>query len=290
MAGEPSDRALRLSDGRRLGYAEYGDPSGVPVLIFHGNGGSRLQYIPEIERPPRYICPERPGFGLSDFQRGRTLLDWPADMAELLASLQLDRVAVVGVSAGGPYALACAFALKEVYACALVGGALHPDAPVISDELRPQNRRIERLLRVAPWLLRLQFARYARLARRSPARFEAKMRDLTAQMGASDRDFLSHPDVWSAVVREEVEGLRAGGRGGWWDAVILSRPFGFDLEDIRKPVFVWNGSDDRQSPPTAAAYVAHRIPNAELTIIEGGGHTAAYRRWHDVIAALTASH
>ena len=33
---------LSLPDGRRLGYAEYGDPNGKPVMLFHGNPNSRL--------------------------------------------------------------------------------------------------------------------------------------------------------------------------------------------------------------------------------------------------------
>ena len=33
---------VRLADGRRLGYADLGDPDGVPVVWCHGGLSSRL--------------------------------------------------------------------------------------------------------------------------------------------------------------------------------------------------------------------------------------------------------
>jgi hypothetical protein len=81
------DKTLQLRDGRQLAYAEYGDPNGSPVMLFHGNPSSRLSWglIPGSPFRPRLrlIAPDRPGFGRSDFQPGRQLLDWPDDVCEL---------------------------------------------------------------------------------------------------------------------------------------------------------------------------------------------------------------
>src|SRR4051794_20731127 len=110
-------RQLRLSDGRRLAYCEYGSPAGKPVLYFHGWPGSRLEA--KLADPvakkfnAKIIAIDRPGFGMSDFKPNRTLLDWPLDVCELADALGLDRFAVVGVSGGGPYALACARRIPE---------------------------------------------------------------------------------------------------------------------------------------------------------------------------------
>jgi len=88
-------RVTVLPDGRDLGWLELGDPEGVPVFAFHGTPGSRLQF--EIEDSPiraaglRLICPDRPGYGLSTFQLGRRLVDWPADVAYLADHLGIDR-------------------------------------------------------------------------------------------------------------------------------------------------------------------------------------------------------
>ena len=72
---------IRLKDGRALGYAEYGDPQGKPVLHFHGTPSCRLEgsrpAIGDIAKRlhARLILPDRPGFGLSDFKPNRTFLE-----------------------------------------------------------------------------------------------------------------------------------------------------------------------------------------------------------------------
>ena len=80
-------KRIRLRDGRSLGYAEYGDPAGKPVVFFQGTPSSRLFHHPDesiaVSLGARIITMDRPGFGLSDFQLGRTLLDWPDDVVEL---------------------------------------------------------------------------------------------------------------------------------------------------------------------------------------------------------------
>src|SRR5688572_7771596 len=103
--------SVRLRDGRTLAYAEYGTPQGRPLFWFHGTPGSRLQYIEFPESADlglRVIAVDRPGCGLSDRKAGRTVAEWPADVAELADALGVDRYYVAGASGGGPYSLACA--------------------------------------------------------------------------------------------------------------------------------------------------------------------------------------
>jgi pimeloyl-ACP methyl ester carboxylesterase len=107
------DQTVVLRDGRRLGFAEWGDRTGTPVFFFHGMPSSRLNghADPSVldRRHVRRIAIDRPGMGLSDFQPERKLLGWPDDVVELADRLGLDRFGVVGNSAGGPYAAACAY-------------------------------------------------------------------------------------------------------------------------------------------------------------------------------------
>ncbi|MBU1879209.1 MAG: alpha/beta hydrolase, partial [Chloroflexi bacterium] len=111
------DDCILLPDGRRLSYAEYGDPAGAPVFLFRGTPSSRLACHPDdtiaTDLGARVIVTERPGFGRSDFQPGRTLLDWPADVVALADALGLDRFAIVGTSGGGPHAAACAYRIPQ---------------------------------------------------------------------------------------------------------------------------------------------------------------------------------
>jgi pimeloyl-ACP methyl ester carboxylesterase len=108
-----TDRTIRLRDGRRLGYAGWGDAGGQPLLYFHGWPGARVEGRLADEaarvRGVHLIGIDRPGMGLSDFQPRRTLVDWPDDVLQLAAALTLERFAVLGISDGGPYAAACAW-------------------------------------------------------------------------------------------------------------------------------------------------------------------------------------
>lgn len=116
---------MRLPDGRHLGYAEYGDPAGLAIIGFHGTPGSRLMFqladSAARELGLRLLAPERPGFGISTYQKNRTLASYAADIAAFADRLGIKRFAVAGISGGGPYAAACAALLPErVTALALV--------------------------------------------------------------------------------------------------------------------------------------------------------------------------
>ncbi len=118
-SGGGDKETIRVPDGRTLGYAEVGDPAGAPLVYFHGNPGSRLDFTSErYDRAlraagVRFIGTDRPGFGLSDPKPGRGYADWAADVGALADSLGLDRFAVLGYSRGGRYALACAARIPE---------------------------------------------------------------------------------------------------------------------------------------------------------------------------------
>src|SRR5687768_5099415 len=106
-----ADRTISLRDGRSLAYAEWGDPSGAPVVLLHGSPSSRLFRPDEGETASagvRLITVDRPGYGGSDFDPERTLLGWVDDLTQLVDALELERFVLVGHSSGGPYALACA--------------------------------------------------------------------------------------------------------------------------------------------------------------------------------------
>ena len=115
MASNQTAQTLTLPDGRKLGFAEWGDPEGKPIFHFHGSSSSRLEH-PYLEHHlvgVRLVTIDRPGHGLSSFQPSRQLLDWPRDVDTLADHLGLGTFAVSGWSFGGPYAMACAFSFPE---------------------------------------------------------------------------------------------------------------------------------------------------------------------------------
>lgn len=90
---------LLLPDGRKLGYAEYGSPTGRAVLFVHGHPGSRVEaahlHDLGVQLEARIIAPDRPGVGWSSPQPDRTLLDYPKDLEHLADHLKLERYGVL---------------------------------------------------------------------------------------------------------------------------------------------------------------------------------------------------
>ena len=137
---DKTSQTIRLKDGRTLGYAEYGTPQGKPVFYFHGFPSSRIDW-PLFDTDgmaerinARIIAADRPGYGLSDFKRGRKILDWPDDVIELADALHIERFSVLGISGGGPYALACACRIPaRLTTAAIVCGIGPAQAPGARD-------------------------------------------------------------------------------------------------------------------------------------------------------------
>jgi pimeloyl-ACP methyl ester carboxylesterase len=126
------ERTVETPDGRILAVQETGDPAGRPVLVHMGTPNSRHLYGPNAvdagARGLRLICYDRPGYGGSTPQPGRTHADCAADVRAICASLQIDQVAIWGISGGGAHALACAALLPDlvVAAASLAGLAPYP--------------------------------------------------------------------------------------------------------------------------------------------------------------------
>ena len=103
---------LELPDGRVLGFDEYGARDGTPLFYFHGTPGARLEWHlfggenAAQRLGLRIIAVDRPGMGLSTFQPGRRITDWPADVRAVADALQLGTFAVLGCSGDGAR-LAC---------------------------------------------------------------------------------------------------------------------------------------------------------------------------------------
>lgn len=125
---------MTLPDGRRLSWHEFGDPDGSPVIYTAGTPVSGLGggSYDETARAAglRWISPDKPGYGGSDYQRQRSLTSWADDLAALAGHLGLDRFALAGESGGGPFTLAAALRLAgRVSVAALIAGAGAPMGP-----------------------------------------------------------------------------------------------------------------------------------------------------------------
>ncbi|HEX7619719.1 MAG TPA: alpha/beta hydrolase [Anaerolineales bacterium] len=280
--------SIPLENRRTLGYAEYGDLRGIPVFFFHGTPGSRF-FRPSDEITSRLgvhlICVDRPGYGLSTFQPGRSIMDWPKDIIRLADSLGLDKFAVAGHSGGGPYTLACAYALPErVRAAALISATGPIETPEITHGMSITNKFGLKVGRFIPWSLWqvLVWFIYHRRAT-DPA---ADIERTTGHRPQADEEQIRKPEVREACIQSEIEAFRSGLQGLAWDTRLLTRPWGFLLEDIRPPVHLWSGSVDDLATVEMARFMSDKIHGCKITFCENEAHLLLFSHWEEILTNL----
>lgn len=282
---------VALPDGRALGWAEFGDPRGDPVLWFHGTPGGRRQLPPEaplaaIERGFRFIGVDRPGTGRSTTHQYRDVAEVVPDARALLDDLGIERCAVGGLSGGGPYALACCWGLADrVVAGAVLGGIgptrgreraygypqlLVPFEPVLRCVARPLGELLT-------------------LAARPVMPFAEPVFDLYVRFGPSaDRTALGRPDLKGVLLHDLEEALTGGLRAPLFDLVAFARDWGFSLRDIEVPVVFWHGDADGIVPFIHGTHQAGLVPDGTLVICPEGGHFAGFELIEQVLDELDA--
>jgi pimeloyl-ACP methyl ester carboxylesterase len=278
----------KLSDGRNLAYAEYGDPHGIPVFFIHGTPGSRLFHPPEDVTKRlgiRLICTDRPGYGDSTFLPNRTLLDWASDIAQLADHLGFDRFLVVGHSGGGPHALACAYALPErVTAAGIVAGAGPVDTPNATEGMIFLHWLGFKVGQYMPWSLwYLMVKNLFREIAADPTKAIDRDKDTWPP---GDREILTTPQVRALCIQSDTEAYRHGLLAYAWDARLLTRPWGFQLNEIKVPVHFWHGTMDNSTTMAMARYMSDKVSNGRLTICEGEGHMLLIPRWEEILTTL----
>lgn len=301
-AGEispPTPRAVgetEVTEGRVIGWAEFGHPDGDPVLWFHGTPGARMQIPPTVDDVAlqhgfRVIAVERPGSGRSTDHRYHRIVEFGADVEALADGLGLDRLGVVGLSGGGPYTLATAHAMPDrVVVASLLGGlgptrgrdavwsytrALRFSAPVFEVLRGPLGASLGRVIPVAEPFADQAFRAYVAL------------------LGFADTPVLSDAAFQAMFVHDLVTAGEL--RSVAHDLALFCRHWGFHLEDVAPPVVVWQGLADTIVPPTHGHHLASRLPRGELRVRHGEGHFAGFSdvasvlgRMREVWAAETA--
>ncbi len=279
---------VTLRDGRALGFDDVGDPTGVPVIYLHGFGSSRLIRHPDDSIAARLglrlLAVDRPGIGASTRLAGRSLLDWPADLAEFADILGLERFAVLGWSGGGPYALASAWALRErISVCGVISGPAPLAGVRQADYLYPFHRAAATAAGTSPWMIRLAMWRWARAQRRDP---ERHLDEAVEQMIQADRIAVDDPPVRALMLANVAELYRQGASGVYDEALIMARRWGFPLHEVATPVRLWHGDADPTVPVAMGRFVAGRVPGCRATFYPGEGHHILFDRWEEILTDL----
>lgn len=270
--------SIILKDGRKLTYCVQGNPKGKNILLLHGAPGhslfwNKLPGFYEACEEFRFISVDRRGYGTSDYKNDNTFLNYTDDIVELLDHLKTGKAAVLGVSGGGPYALACVYKIPERINKALIVSSAGPvDVKKIENAISSTNRTVYKIARRFSWLMNLNMRLLISWQTKNPTKF---LRKMSYKLSGPDKKAID-----SSIVQEIMKDIylisnRKSWRGYAGDVILQSKDWGFDLSRIEPEVMVFQANNDTSSPPAVSEYFYEMIPDCKLYCYENAGHL-----WH----------
>jgi len=284
--------SVAVRDGRRLSFAEYGSPHGRAIVWMHGTPGARRQIPLEARAEAqrlgvRIIGIDRPGIGSSTPHLYPEVGDWTHDLELLLDALGVEDCRMVGLSGGGPYALAAGAALpRRVHGVGVLGGV----APTIGPDAAAGGP-IQMAVRLAPLLSmgRVPVGVALTGAIRVVRPLAGPILDLYgALQPPGDKNLLARPEFKAMFLDDLLNGSRFQTSAPLTDLVLFTRHWGFALADVQVPVRWWHGDDDHIVPLRHGQHVVDRLPDATLRVIDGESHLGGLGIATEVIDTLTA--
>lgn len=278
--------------GLRLSVESLGDPQGKPVFLLHGmpgsRGGPRPRHIVLYRLGIRLITFDRPGYPGSDRDPGREVASAAENVRAIADKFNFDRFSVVGRSAGGPHALACAALLPDRVISAAALASLAPrDANALDWEagMTQSNVKAFRLAQEDPLALRAMLTEKADQVSRAS---EGLLRTLRPEMGEQDKKVIGDTELSRIIANNHIDALSNKCVDGWVDDVLaLARPWGFQPAEITVPVKLWGGQGDVFSPVTHTYWLAEQISGAAVEIGDGKAHFGAVEILPSILTWLT---
>jgi pimeloyl-ACP methyl ester carboxylesterase len=283
----PREGQIELPGGASVGWREWGDPAGAPVVFLHGTPGSRLFSPPPLETSSpgvRLITFDRPGYGRST-PPPVPALSLVADAVSGIADeLALERFAVIGFSGGGPGALACGAHLQtRVSRVALVSSWGPVDEiHAAFDSLTAEEREILVAIRSDPAGAVQRLWAHGQWYADTPTRF------LDGEIDPADQPVLGEAIVRANLAASNVEGARQAQAGLIADWVADALPWGFRLADVGVPVDIWVGERDPGRAPLDAAAIRQRLPRAAVHADPTAGHWLVVSHWAQIVSRAMA--
>jgi pimeloyl-ACP methyl ester carboxylesterase len=282
---------IAVGDDRQIGFAEFGDPQGRAVFWLHGTPGARRQIPMEArvyaeQRQIRLIGVDRPGIGSSTPYQYDTVFGFAEDLRTIADTLGIDKMEVIGLSGGGPYALACAAAMPDrVVAAGVIGGV----APTMGSDaiaggvMGSVGLRVAPLLQAAGGPIGLAASVLIRLIRplASPAA------DLYGRVSPeADRRLLARPEIKAMFLDDLLNGSRKQMAAPFADVVVFARDWGFRLDEVKVPVRWWHGDHDHIVPFEHGLHVVARLPDVEMYHLPGESHLAGLGRAEEILGTM----
>lgn len=270
---------IKLSSGKTIGIAHYGDINGPAVFYFHGSPSSRLEgavWAKAAQATGAHIIAlDRPGVGLSTLQPDRKLLDWPPIVAEVAEHLKIEQFYVLGMSGGGAYALACA---KEISPEKLKGAGVVAGMSPVSLGLDGMGFGSRFSIYCTQWMPSLgqkiyDLAIIPAAQDEDPAVFKKRVTDGFEALGEKDRALLDDTELTDQLVNASREHFRQGNEGLADEWRIFVGDWGFELKEVASEnVRLWCGSEDTICPPELSRKMKDCMSQAKLSELEGETH------------------
>ena len=276
---EREEKTIFLEDGRRLAYADLGDPKGKPVFYFHSFPGSRLEAKVMHEKAKevgiRLISVDRPGFGLSDYQPNRRITDWPKDIGELADFLNFDKFSLFGVSTGACYALACASCLTDRINKIVTISALD-SIEFKKNGLFPNHRVIFGVAKYLPFLFKILFwfIRCRNLKKENGG--ERYLKINYKNFSEKDRILLQDSTILNTIAEAHCEAFRRELKGITHEAKLLGSPWRIEFNKIPKEldIYLFHGVEDKIAQVTATMEIEKLLQRCEATYFQNEGHVS----------------
>ena len=279
-------QTFTLTSGHKLGFAEYGDEDGLPIFFFHGFAGSRLQ-IPQTTQLAnqlgiRIVAVDRPGTGLSDPHIHLSLLDWADESIQLADALGVKKFGITAWSAGGPHALALAYKFPDRVT------KLSLAAPMgrwfVGQGATRYASRESRILaifaRSMPWILPILLRGTQKQVEKNPSLVVVQQ---IKQMPKLDQEMLNMPENNQLLGATIGEAFVQGTTGLVSDILRVSMPWGFEVEKINTPTWIWQGSADTIVLPALTHELSERMQYVQYNLLQDEGHFSLFRHWPDML-------
>ena len=280
-----TDNIIQLSDGYKMCYAEFGEPKGEPVFMFHGNPGVRFSWdlypgSPFLENI-RIIAPDRPGYGQTEFKKN-ALEKWPKDVAELADHLGISKFHLFAPSGGGPYALACAWKIPERIKSIGLFGSVGPFTKESGFGVNKPLRILWSLSNQLFFLVKFQNKLMAKKARKDPFKLFKAIRDL--ELSGYDKKIATKKQIENIFIKVFPESYLQNGIGSAYD-VTLPKNWNIPLSQIKSKVILWQAEEDFLTG-NMTKYIADKLPNSELIILPKVGHLWIMEHVKEVLERL----
>ena len=276
---------IQLTNDRKLCYSQFGDPNGFPLFFFHGWPGSRLQGkgLNKIARKNkiRIIATDRPGSGLSDYYKGRTLLDFPDDIIALANHLGLKKFSILGNSGGGPYAAVCAYKISNrLHKVGITVGLSPTNITGVLRGMAFRNQAIWFLYHYIPLLMKINSWGLYLKDKLFPRNF------IDIFNSKADREMLTN-EMKTEILVNRKEAFRQGIKGVAQDLKLYTNDWGFEVKNIHSRVYLWYGLQDKMVSIEMGRYYKKHITNSKLKLYPDVGHLLLKKYAEEILRELS---